>query len=513
MGSKKTGSSVEDVRVFLMGAEIKRRMVLDTAEGKNVAVFDGLPQDIRPESINASVEKGGTLISADFEVDSFKESSVSKDIKDLKERLDAVKKAIKAEKSKLELLGSEEKFLDKNAKIGGNAGFTINDLRDIEKYHKGRKEAISASKAEAGNKLEDLTEEKERITKEMGVFSAGKVRYAGKISVEFFSEKKGKAEVTVSYYVNNAWWRPFHEIRMSDINSPVVLSMKGSIVQNTGEDWNSVNVRLSTGNPALGNEQPVLRPWHIDLVLPQKPRMAAKQAFEPMPAVACKAVECFEDVSEVALELPRAQVSEAYTTTEFALPAPLDIPSSNKPSKVEISRHSLQSEFFYYCVSKLDTDAFLIAKMGGWESLNLLAGEASIFQGNEYVGKTRLDPAAMDDSMEVSLGRDKGIIVTRERGKDMTSKGLIGKNKKALREWIITVRNTRSKEITMKLLDQVPLSANSAVTVDILEMSGAECETDTGILTWSLNIPAGGSVKKVLRYEVSYPKNGIVYID
>ena len=517
MSSKKTGSAVEDVRVFLQGAEIKRRMVMETAEGKNVAVFDGLPPDVRPESVNASVETGGTLISADFVMDSFTESNVSKDLKDLKKRFNEVKDAIKAEKSKLEQLDSEEMFLDKNMKIGGNTGFTLDELRDVEKYYRERKKTIGASKIETEKKLEDLTEEKERLAKEMGAFSSGKVRYAGKISVEFFSEKKGNAEVVVSYYVNNAWWRPFHEIRVSDINSPVALTMKGYIAQNTGEDWDGVNVRLSTGNPVLGNQQPVLRPWYIDLVMPQKPM--------PMAAVRMMDMECCEEecvderasrkaMKDFAAAPAPAQVLDAPTTMEFALPIPLNIPSTNsKPTKVDISKHTLQAEFFYYCASKLDTDAFLIAKMGGWESLNILAGDVSIFQGNEYVGKTHLNPAAIDEDMEISLGRDKGIIVTRERGKDMTSKGMIGKNKKALREWVITVKNTRSKEITMKLVDQVPVPVNSAVTVEVPEISGAEHDRETGILTWSLKIPAGGSVKKVLRYEVTYPKNGTVYID
>ncbi|MDR1954625.1 MAG: mucoidy inhibitor MuiA family protein [Candidatus Methanoplasma sp.] len=511
-----TGSAVENVRIFLNGAEIKRRMVLDAEEGKNTAVFDGLPQDVRPESINASVEGGGTLLSADFEVDSFKESFVSEELKDLLERLDKVKDAIKEEKSKLDLLASEEKFLDRNMKIGGRDGFTTDGLKDIENYYKQRKEEISSSRIKVEKKLEDLQKDKERMTREAGAFPADVVRYAGRITVEFYAKTKGKAEVTVSYYVNSAWWRPFHEIRMSEINAPVTLSMKGSIVQNTGEDWNGVNVKLSTGNPMLGNEQPTLRPWYIDLVIPQRQMVMAKAA--PVMSRSKELIEedevaYMEKTAECYTETPAAEVLEHHTTMEFALPVPLDIPSSNKPSKAEISKHVLEAEFFYYCASKLDTDAFLIAKIKGWESLNLLSGEISIFQSNEYVGKTQLDPATMEDSMEISLGRDKGIIVTRERGNCISGKGMIGKNKKALREWIITVRNTRGKGVLIKLVDQVPVSANSAVIVETLEISGAEHEKETGILKWSLNIPSGGSVKKTVKYEVTYPKNGTIYLD
>ncbi|MCL2509499.1 MAG: DUF4139 domain-containing protein, partial [Methanomassiliicoccaceae archaeon] len=77
---------------------------------------------------------------------------------------------------------------------------------------------------------------------------------------------------------------------------------------------------------------------------------------------------------------------------------------------------------------------------------------------------------------------------------------------------IITVKNTRSKGIKMKLIDQIPISTNSDLVVDAVELSGAELSKETGILTWSLDIPAGGSVKKVLRYSATYPKNRTVYL-
>jgi len=512
MTDKYTASAVEEIKVFLRGAEIKRRMVLATAEGKNTAVFGGLPQDVRPESINASVEKGGALMSADFTVDSFKEPVVSKELKNLVEKHEKVRDGIRAEMSKLDQLKSEERFLDSNRRIGGKSGLEINDLKEFESYFRERNAEIGASKIVIEKKLEDLSKEMERITKEMSGYPANIVRYAGKITVEFFAESKGEAEVTVSYFVNNAGWNPFHEIRMSDINAPVSLSMKGSIFQNTGEDWKGVKVKLSTGNPMLGNEQPRVYPWYIDLITPQKPQMMRKKAImAETPAL----MEVCENKIICDMEQKKAEVmvAESHTTVEFILPAPIDIHSSSKPSRVEISNHALNAEFFYYCASKMDTGAFLLAKVDGWESLNLLAGEVSIFQGNEYVGKTYLDPETMEDSMEISLGRDKGIIVTRERGNDMTRKGMIGKDKKVLQEWIITVRNTRNKDVKMKLLDQVPISVNSAVTVANVEISGAELEKETGILTWSLDIPSGGSVKKVLKYEVTYPKNGTVYLD
>jgi len=510
-------SAVEEVKIFLRGAEIKRRMVMDTTEGENTAVFSGLPQDIRPESVNVLIEKGGTLISADYEEDSFKESNLSGELEALKKKLENVKGQIKETERKQRLLLSEEKFLDVNMKVGGDSGAALKDLKEIEKYYSERKEETSSSLLEADKKMEELKREKDRLEKEMGGSPSNRARYSGKITAEFLSESKGKAEIVVSYYVNSASWKPIHEIRMAEVGAPVSLTMKGSIIQNTGEDWSNVKVKLSTGNPTLGNRQPTLYPWHIDLVMPGK--LARNKAFEEMDSVVDANPSADMDFGEGARSAKAAspaqmmaQVEESRTTTEFTLPVPLSIASSDKPRKVEIAKHVLEAETIYYCVSKLDTDAFLIANIKGWESLNLLQGEVSIFQGNEHVGMTYLDPASTEEEMTISLGRDRAIIVTREKGNDVTSRGMIGKNTKVQREWIITVKNTRSKGIKMKLIDQIPISTNSDLVVDAVELSGAELNKETGILTWSLDIPAGGSVKKILRYSATYPKNGTVYL-
>ncbi|MDR1404526.1 MAG: DUF4139 domain-containing protein [Candidatus Methanoplasma sp.] len=507
---KNSVSSVEEVKVFLNGAEIKRRAGFDAVTGRNTVVFAGLPQDVRPESVSASVESGGKLISVDFSADSFTEPAVSTKLRDLKERHDQITDKIKRTENSLNLLRSEEKFLDRNRKVGGDSGSDIEVLKEMEKYHRDRKTEIYSSREKTETELEELTEERERIAKEMGSFSSGSVRYAGRIDTEFFSEAGGPAEITVSYYTGSARWKPLHELRMTDTDAPVTLSMKAEIFQNTGEDWNRAKIKLSTGNPMLGNEQPALYPWRIDLVTPRNTRVSANGRFMDMDAVL---EEKDMEVSVPMFMMQSVAVEETHTAVEFFLPAGTEIESSSKPSRVEISKHVLGAEFYYYCVAKLDTDVFLIANISGWESLNILAGEVSIFQGNEYVGRTHIDPRNMDGDMQISLGRDKAVIVKREKGLSTVSKSMLGKNTKAVREWITTVRNTRSKGIKIRLADQIPISANSAVTVDAAELSGADLDGDTGILTWSMDIGSGEAAKKVLRYEVSYPKNGTVRLD
>ena len=45
----------------------------------------------------------------------------------------------------------------------------------------------------------------------------------------------------------NAGWTPFYDVRSESINSPVNLTYKAKVFQNTNEEWSNIKLSLSTG--------------------------------------------------------------------------------------------------------------------------------------------------------------------------------------------------------------------------------------------------------------------------
>src|SRR5690554_3651924 len=119
--------------------------------------------------------------------------------------------------------------------------------------------------------------------------------------------------------------------------------------------------------------------------------------------------------------------------------------------------YDLPAFYQYYCVPKIDKDAFLIANIVDWEKYNLLEGEANVFFEDTYVGKTLMDVRYASDTLEISLGRDKKVSVNREKIKDYTAKQFIGNKKEETRAWKTTVKNNKNQAINMIILDQVPV--------------------------------------------------------
>ena len=148
-----------------------------------------------------------------------------------------------------------------------------------------------------------------------------------------------------------------------------------------------------------------------------------------------------------------------------------------------------------------------MARATGWEDFNLLPGEANIFFEGTFVGKSFIDPNNIKDTLEVSLGRDKRIVVKREKLKDLTSKNFIGSSRKESYVWEISVRNTKTDAVKIIIEDQVPVSQNTQIEVTTVELGGAKYNKDTGKLTWELELKSNETRKLVYKFEVKYPKD------
>lgn len=212
------------------------------------------------------------------------------------------------------------------------------------------------------------------------------------------------------------------------------------------------------------------------------------------------------------IPIPVTQM-EKQTTVEFEIETPYSIKSDNRSYVVDMQTTELPAFYQYYCVPKIDNDAFLIANIVDWEKYNLLEGEANVFFEDTYVGKTLLDVRYASDTLEISLGRDKNVSVSREKIRDFTTKQFIGAKKEETRAWKTTVKNNKNHEISMVLVDQVPVSTTDEIEVDIQKISGAKLDKETGEVKWEFGLTPSATAEFELRYAIKYPKNRMLIIE
>ena len=197
----------------------------------------------------------------------------------------------------------------------------------------------------------------------------------------------------------------------------------------------------------------------------------------------------------------------------FDIDIPYDIPSNGKEQGVVLKEYKLPCTYQYYAAPVADKETYMLGQMQGWEKLNLLPGEASIMVEGTYIGQSFIDPRSTQDTLNLTLGRDKRIVVTREKVNDFSSVKFLGSNKKEVFTYEITVRNNKKEKVQLLLKDQYPISTDKDIEDELLESGGAIVNKDTGVLTWRVELAPGESRQYRISYSVKYPKDKTVNIN
>ncbi len=206
-------------------------------------------------------------------------------------------------------------------------------------------------------------------------------------------------------------------------------------------------------------------------------------------------------------------VTDNALDVTYDIELPYDVPTNGKQQIATLKETTIPAIYKYYAVPKLDKDAYLLAEVSDWEKLNLLPGEANIIFEGTYIGKSFIDPASTNDTLNLTLGKDKRVVVKREKLTDYSSVKFLGTNKLQTITYELTVKNNKKDPITLLLKDQYPISTNKEIEVELIESTEAANNTEIGVLTWKLDLAAGESKKVRITYSAKYPKGKVLNLN
>ncbi len=505
-GERTTPSKPVEARVFLNGAQMTRSATATIPKGISTVIFTGLPQELDPKSLRIDGKGGFTILSVEHRMDHLQESPRKTELDELKQRLEKIQYELDLEKAQQQVYEQEEQLLLKNTAIGGQEqGVTASQLQAVNDYVRERLRAVKRGWLDQQRKITELNEQLGKLKSQMQVYQNEAPRPTSAVRVELDAPAEVNATFQMSYFTHNAGWTPAYDIRAKSVEQPVDIDMKAQVVNNTGEDWTGLKLSLSSGDPTLGGTMPTLHPWYL---YPYRTGISldrtSTQSKAPAPASNREMLR--EEDHDARTSVPYA-VDQRATTFEFVITRPFNIPSDGRPHTVGIGTRTMPATYQHYVTPKLDKDAFLYARTTSWEDLDLLSGEANIFFEGTYVGQTFLDMQQPKDTLEIALGRDKGVVVERVKRKHTNDKSFIGGRRTLTFGWDITVRNNKSTAVEIEVRDQFPLSPQSEIEVKLEDKGDAEVDEQLGMLKWRLKLEPKASKKLGFNFTVRHPKD------
>ena len=486
-GEKPVTSKVAGAKVFLSGAQVSRTASSTITAGTSVLVFTGLAEALDPQSIQVTGKGGYTILSVNHRINYLSESPKKKEIEDLQAQIKKLEHDYNIENGVQQVWVNEEQLLLKNSAVAGQQnGLTAAQLMAVNDYVRERMKAMKIGWLVQEEKKQAIHIEAEKLRQQLAQLQSQAPRPTSEIVVEISSAVEVAATFTLTYFVGNAGWVPAYDLRAKGVGQPIELLMKAQVTNNTGEDWTKVDLSLSSGNPTLGGIMPALNPWTLYTYQPRQLQEITIQSrsrrAEAPPAMQGSAAdgESFKYEDMDATTTVANSVAYRTTTVEFVIETPFTVPTDGVPHMVGVKSHSIEATYKHYATQKLDRDAFLYARTTGWEDLNLLPGQANVFFEGTFVGESYLQLDMPKDTLDISLGRDKGVVVERVKRKSTNEKAIIGGKRTLLIGWDLTVRNTKGTAIDLEVRDQYPLSPQSEIEVKLEENVGAAGDDKRG---------------------------------
>jgi uncharacterized protein (TIGR02231 family) len=490
---------IKEVTVYLSGAEIRYHENVPLKAGLNTVHFKGLSPSLLDNSVQVTVGNGVDIVSVSVSSEKLSAAKINPALIHLKDSVGLLENQITLLANQIDAFNVEKATLAQNQKIGGPQGsVSLVELAKAADFFRERTLKINNSLFELNNALKVqtdlLTSTKEKLEKETKNLNL--TRYSIVATVN--SKSDHNEEFFIRHLVEDAYWEANYDIVASEISKPIVLKYKARIYNDTEIAWQNVKVLLSTGDISMNATRPYLTTWNLNYTT------GGNEGWTNS-----KALGYFSGADTVTSE---KDITVSELNKIFTVDMVQSIPADGEPFHISLQSETMQASFEYLTIPKMESSVFLLAKVTGWERLNLIDGAANIYYGNSFIGESAINTQQIGDTLELSLGRDNQIIVDRSKVEDKGNTPSIGGKRSESFIYEIQVKNNRKIPVSIRVLDQIPVSQEKDITVEASDISGAGLDALSGRLLWLKNLNAGETVKYRIAFSVKYPKNKKVAI-
>ncbi len=513
-------AALKHVTVFTDRAQLNHETSVELATGKTILKLGGLSPYIDAQSIQVKGFGDFVILSVNHQNNYLSNLEDIPEVKTIRSQIEALQLKVEDEKAAIAVLKEKEAFLIANrAILVKETTFSLEQLKNVMDLYTNSMDQVTTSVLKKNRLIKDYEKQIAALQQQISDKFGRKNLPSGEISVSVSAEKPVTARINYSYVVSNAGWFPSYDIRVDNIARPVDIVYKANVFQNTGVSWKDVKLSFSNATPWISGNVPNLDPWFIDYYVPAPPATRvralaysqAKKSTED--AAEMVTMDKPEELNEIEAMPVMVERQTGETTITFDVSVPYSISPDGKIQTIEIQRTSSPADYRYVTIPKLSSTAYLTGNITDWAKQGLIGGEATLYFDNAYVGKSFLDVNQLKDTLRVSLGADNSILVKREKRQDFTSKRTLGANKTETYSFTITVRNNKPNPVRIIVSDQIPISSNSGIEVEAIELSAGRHNRQTGEIKWDLEIKPQETRELVLTYSVKYPKDKTVILE
>ncbi|WP_061221416.1 mucoidy inhibitor MuiA family protein [Leptospira borgpetersenii] len=518
LNAREVELKVQDVTLYESSAGVLRSGKIDLEPGINELMIRNLPVALQDESLVASVETAGASVVGSS---TWIETGVvihNKDVLELQKKIRVLEREIEDYESRNSNLGNLRRILaDTRSKltemISKNLFYKKNEV-DAKKWFQtlsGNRQAIQvvlSSDQEVGRTIKDLRKKLSELQDKLSVILSlsEKSSRITKILVSFTEAEKKEVKLNLTYRTGGVSWKPFYSVRM-DGREKIEFEYLAEINQESGEDWNNINLLLSTSSPDISGRRPRLSSQRV---------YDQKKKTDKDGLVTFQSQSITEESNIVSeMESPEAGTDPTTGNSEesgsgflFRYSKPITLFSRKESKKLSLVSFTTDATFTALYVPALKHYPLIKGSFKNISGFPIIPGETAVFRQAGMVGKSGFGYISPGEKAEISFGSENEVRAIYRKESNQTKEGILSGTKVVEKLIRVELENFGKESRTISFQESIPVSGveNVKVSIDSVTTPGyAEVRKDSGILEWKLDLRPSQKQEIKLKYKVSFP--------
>ncbi|WP_025034179.1 mucoidy inhibitor MuiA family protein [Bradyrhizobium sp. DOA9] len=518
-------SAIDTVTVYPDGATITRIISLDLASGDSTLVAKDFPLSLDPSSLRVEGEAGAKLTIGTIDARPPK-AAPPVNLPELDKRLEALKDQRADLQGAIDSANARRKFAQHFAEASPAGLGEKGEARPIAEW-RAAFAAVAEEVATADSAIREATRKQRELDRQIAELEAersAKPPSKLEVRIDVASAAATKATLRVTYAVRNARWVPLYDARLDtgakDRKPQLELVRRAEVTQSTGEDWSNVTLGVSTVRISRGGSAPELGSLvaqypHVPKPLAlgtasdlARPAPMTRQAQSPAMAKIAEAAESRERADE---QQAVAEIGDFQAT--FKIPGRVSLGAAEGAKSLRIASVNVPADLAVRAAPVLDPTAFLEASFKQTDDATLLPGKVAIYRDGTFVGRGKITASAKDDIVRLGFGADDKVRIERAvlKRNEGSAGLLVTTSKTDERAFKTTIRNGHDFPIRVAIEDQLPVSENEDIVVEMLPSSTQPTATNIrdkrGVLEWSFDAKPGEARDINFAWRIRWPKD------
>lgn len=498
IGATETSIPLKDVLLFQNGAELHHQTSVPVVQGENTIILQGISSAADFSTLQITLSTGNSLAGHEYTTRKTEDKELSEQRAQLRQDSAQLSNECETLQKSLTIL---EKGMEQSIVYAANNRLTQDGISNtLTCYQKNastlRQQLYTKESALSDCKRKmNALQEKEREQGNMNALTTGV------LTLHINAKQTGTTQIDLRYFTYSGSWDIEYDAHISAIGDPIMLTQKAVIQQQTGFDWENVDIRLSSASPSKGMIAPEPSPYILKRYQARAKAMPMAYAKGAVSNSLILGTSMMEDAIEEVLPL---------VGKEYAIGTRYSIKGNGQKQSIPLEEIRIDSVHYEcYTLPQQDQRVYLTAHLKDVNKYALLPGSISVIYHNTYYGEQYLATDMAKDDIVLTLGEEPMIQVKREQIEEYTTQKQTQRDIQRTFAYKITVQNNAKEERTIVLEEAYPISSNNQISVALSDKTTPtnDCDTSKGILTYRITLLPQQSETITVGYTVKYPKD------